>query len=397
MATSPTLLVSLDIQTPERRGALTLMQASTPVILVQILQRGQVFRPGSAWTATLKFASTLSPAGWTTVTNASVDVTNGIFRFEFSTAQANATGLKHCLVHVLDDASGVFFSGRIDLTFIASNANTGAGNLPVGETVDWNGTSYANTAAAGPYRPGSNVTFGANADGSVNVNATTGVVSDGDKGDIVVSGSGAAWAIKNAAVSLAKQAALPANTMPGNNTGGSATPVALTAAQVRAFVGLGDAVWWDSYAMDFVRIGYVGTDDYRHPSKPVSGICAKSALSTLQTATLRFAARQAPYGFSSYKTSGALEIWYTSDNNNSANVKITGISVTGSNNMVDWSAVYSDSTARTPATAHEITLVSIDAASFSSASVYRFYAVEVYLSVRNEFCLVVLNVAVRGQ
>ena len=229
MATSPTLLVSLDIQTPERRGALTLMQASTPVILVQILQRGQVFRPGSDWTATLKFAATLSPAGWTTVTNASVDVANGIFRFEFSAAQANATGLKHCLVHVLDADDGVFFSGRIDLTFIASNANTGAGDLPVGETVDWSGTSYANTATAGPYRAGDNVTFGANADGSVDINAALGAIADG---------SITTAKLASAAVTLAKMANLSANSILGNNTGSAATPIALTAAQVRTLLDL---------------------------------------------------------------------------------------------------------------------------------------------------------------
>ncbi len=65
-----------------------------------------------------------------------------------------------------------------------------------------------------------------------------GVLPDGDYGDIVVSGSGTAINIDTGVVSLSKMANLAANSIIGNNTGSPATPLALTASQVRTLLAL---------------------------------------------------------------------------------------------------------------------------------------------------------------
>lgn len=65
-----------------------------------------------------------------------------------------------------------------------------------------------------------------------------GSISDGDKGDVTVSGSGTVWTIDPAAVTLGKMANLAANSIIGNNTGSPATPIALTAAQVKTLLAI---------------------------------------------------------------------------------------------------------------------------------------------------------------
>lgn len=77
----------------------------------------------------------------------------------------------------------------------------------------------------------------------VTVDATTqdiadlaGGLSDGDKGDITVSGSGATWTIDNGVVSNAKMADVATATFKGRTTAGTGAPEDLTATQATALL-----------------------------------------------------------------------------------------------------------------------------------------------------------------
>lgn len=65
-----------------------------------------------------------------------------------------------------------------------------------------------------------------------------GGVSDGDKGDVTVSGGGATWTIDNSVVTLAKMANVATNVILGRTTAGTGAPEALTPTQVTAMLNV---------------------------------------------------------------------------------------------------------------------------------------------------------------
>jgi hypothetical protein len=102
---------------------------------------------------------------------------------------------------------------------------------PVGPV---NGTFWLNTTTGEVklQTAGSTVVVGAGGGG--------GGVSDGDKGDVTVTGGGATWTLDAGVVSLMKMADLGAARLIGRVTAGTGVPEALTAADVRTMLNVAD-------------------------------------------------------------------------------------------------------------------------------------------------------------
>ena len=92
------------------------------------------------------------------------------------------------------------------------------------------------------------------------VGGAGGGVSDGDKGDITVSGSGAVWTIDPGAVTLGKLADLATSTILGRTTAGTGSPEALTATQVRTILNVANGATANAAdAVLLARANHTGT------------------------------------------------------------------------------------------------------------------------------------------
>lgn len=107
-----------------------------------------------------------------------------------------------------------------------------------GHTIQDEGTPLTARANLNFVGAGVAVTDDAGNDATVVTIGGGGSISDGDKGDITVSGSGATWTIDSGVVSLAKQADVATGTVFYRKTAGTGTPEVQTLATLKTDLGL---------------------------------------------------------------------------------------------------------------------------------------------------------------
>lgn len=163
------------------------------------------------------------------------DTASLLFQTGFSgRAEMGTAGSDDFSVKVSPDGSAYF-------TALEADAATGEVTLPMpvhlgGQAADpgtlVDGTLWLNTTTGEVKVRSAGVTLPVGGGG--------GGVSDGDKGDITVSGSGATWSIDAGAVSLGKLADIATDSFLGRDTAGTGAPEVLTPAQARGILNVAD-------------------------------------------------------------------------------------------------------------------------------------------------------------
>ena len=154
------------------------------------------------------------------------------------------------------------------ITFPAALRLGGQASDPVSPA---NGTIWLNTTT-------SEVKLRSNGVSVVIANASGGV-TDGDKGDISVSGAGVVWTIDTGVVGNAKLAAVATATLKGRQTAGSGVPEDLTAAQARAILNVADGATanaTDAALRD--RSSHTGTQTAATISDFAAGVAGNAAV-----------------------------------------------------------------------------------------------------------------------
>lgn len=215
---------------------LSLTEGNTVDFVFRLSNNGVLFTPPltPVWIFGIKDANT--PNGDFLIQVNSATVASGVYTFvvELASAElqawlATATSQSYAAIQITDSANDIATAPL--LCQIAPNQNdtgttptsaNGTLNVTAGKTVTFP-LSLTFPSAAGTNG------FQLSTDGAGALTWTAaGGVTDGDKGDITVSSSGAQWTIDNDTVGLAKLAHMTTNRVIGRTTAGTGTPELLT-------------------------------------------------------------------------------------------------------------------------------------------------------------------------
>jgi len=190
-AATPPQSVDLDLSQTTRNFSLKWAEGTTPLIRANLRNAGAAYT-ATGWTGTLYLQSTWDDTQVQAIPSTATGAT--YLDFQLTGAQTATSGVFFANFIATDGTATVEWQrGQVEVR--DSPGTAGAGSVTLTTPLTWSGYTFTGTAAAGPYRAGTNVTFSALAGGAVAINSADTLGALTPTAGRLIYGNGTAWTV----------------------------------------------------------------------------------------------------------------------------------------------------------------------------------------------------------
>lgn len=188
-AATPPQSVDLDLSQTTRNFSLKWAEGTTPLIRANLRNAGAAYT-ATGWTGTLYLQSTWDDTQVQAIASTATGAT--YLDFQLTGAQTATSGVFFANFIATDGTATVEWQrGTVEVR--DSPGTSGAGSVTLTSPLTWSSYTFTGTAAAGPYRAGTNVTFSALAGGAVGINSADTLGALTPTAGRLIYGNGSAW------------------------------------------------------------------------------------------------------------------------------------------------------------------------------------------------------------
>ena len=188
-AATPPQSVDLDLSQTTRNFKLQWAEGTTPLIRANLRNAGAAYT-ATGWTGTLYLQSTWDDTQVQAIPSTATGAT--YLDFQLTGAQTATSGVFFANFIATDGTATVEWQrGQVEVR--DSPGTAGAGSVTLTSPLTWSSYTFTGTAAAGPYRAGTNVTFSALAGGAVGINSADTLGALSPTAGRLIYGNGTDW------------------------------------------------------------------------------------------------------------------------------------------------------------------------------------------------------------
>lgn len=190
-AATPPQSVDLDLSQTTRNFSLKWAEGTTPLIRANLRNAGAAYT-ATGWTGTLYLQSTWDDTQVQAIASTATGAT--YLDFQLTGAQTATSGVFFANFIATDGTATVEWQrGTVEVR--DSPGTSGAGSVTLTSPLTWSSYTFTGTAAAGPYRAGTNVTFSSSTGGAVAINSADTLGAMTPTAGRLIYGNGTAWTV----------------------------------------------------------------------------------------------------------------------------------------------------------------------------------------------------------